>query len=81
MAFIPMIRVEQAHASLKACLDRNRQAVGRPSEVVTALSLRPEALRVSTHFRSTTLFGASDLGRRREECIATLISDRVQCSY
>jgi alkylhydroperoxidase family enzyme len=81
MAFIPMIPEEEATGLLKECYDKNLQTVGRTSEVVTALSLRPEALRVSTHFRSTTLFGASDLGRRREEFIATLISDLVQCSY
>jgi hypothetical protein len=81
MAFIKMIPENQATGLLKECYDRNLQTVGRTSEVVTALSLRPEALRVSTHFRSTTLFGASDLGRRREEFIATLISDLVQCSY
>ncbi|MEE8350190.1 MAG: hypothetical protein V3R94_11500 [Acidobacteriota bacterium] len=81
MAFISMISEREATGLLKEYYDKNLQTVGRTSEVVTALSLRPEALRVSTNFRSTTLFGASDLGRRREEFIATLISDLVQCGY
>ena len=81
MAFISMIPEGAATGLLKECYDKNIRTVGRTSEVVTALSLRPEALRVSTDLRSTTLFGASDLGRRREEFIATLISDLVQCSY
>ncbi len=81
MAFISMISEDEATGLLKECYEINLQTVGRTSAVVTALSLRPEALRVSTQLRSTTLFGASDLGRRREEFIATLISDRVQCGF
>ena len=44
MAFIPMIPEEEATGLLKECYDKNLQTVGRTAEVVTALSLRPEAL-------------------------------------
>ena len=81
MEFIATVPVEEATGIVKEHYDENIRKVGRASEVVRAVSLRPEALRVSYDFRRVTLFGASDLGRRREEFIATYISDLVQCTY
>lgn len=81
MGFVRMISPEQATGIVQQRYNESVRRTGRISEVVKAVSLRPEALRLSDDFRRVTLFGASSLGRRREEMIATLISDLLQCTY
>jgi alkylhydroperoxidase family enzyme len=81
MTFISTVAAHEATGYLKQGYDYWQDKLGQVPNVVRAVSLRPESLRVSDDFRNSVTFGASNLGRRREELIATLISDLVQCHY
>jgi alkylhydroperoxidase family enzyme len=81
MAFIQIVDPAEATGPVRAVYEDQTRRGGRISQIVQVVSLRPKALALSHHFRCVTLFGASELGRRREEMIATLISDLLQCSY
>ena len=58
---------------------RGRQ--GLVPNIVKALSLRPRLLVANDTWRYATIWGASGLGRRREEMIATLVSSLLGCAY
>lgn len=81
MTFISTVATQEATGYLKQVYDHFHGRLGFVPNVVKAVSLRPDALRVSDNFRNSITFGASQLGRRREELIATLVSDLVQCHY
>jgi alkylhydroperoxidase family enzyme len=81
MTFIRTVAPGEATGHLKQVYDFWQEKLGQVPNVIKAVSLRPESLRVSDDFRNNVTFGASQLGRRREELIATLISDLVQCHY
>lgn len=81
MTFIRTVTPGEAIGHLQQVYAFWQEKLGQVPNVVKAVSLRPESLRVSDDFRNNVTFGASQLGRRREELIATLISDLVQCHY
>ena len=45
------------------------------------MSLNPEAIKAVMHLNAALTFGASTLGRRREEMIATWVSRVNECDY
>jgi hypothetical protein len=81
MSFIDTVAADEATGLLKQVYDYWRSRAGHVPNTIKAVSLRPETLRVSDAFRRSVIFGASHLGRRREELIAVLISDLLQCHY
>ena len=56
-------------------------ASGRIPNVIKSMSLRPEALLGVWHMNMGITFGASTLGRAREEMIATAVSALNHCHY
>jgi hypothetical protein len=57
-----------------------RRLPGIPS-IMQCMSLRPQALRGVWRLNSAITFGASTLGRVREEMIATAVSALNRCHY
>jgi uncharacterized peroxidase-related enzyme len=58
-----------------------RQRMGHLSNVAKALSLKPHLIPKWLDFQMAVSFGASSLGRRREELIHILVSSLVGCVY
>lgn len=54
---------------------------GRVANVIACMGLRPEALRGVWQMNMGITFGASTLGRIREEMIATSVSVLNRCHY
>lgn len=81
MPFIAMELETNPTEDLRRVYDFWRQRQGIVPNVVKALSLRPALLVANDDFRRAIIWGASSLGRRREEMIATLISNLVGCTY
>ena len=79
--FIAIEPEANASGDVKRVYDFWRQRQGIVPNVVKALSLRPALLVANDDFRHAIIWGASSLGRRREEIIATLISNLVGCTY
>lgn len=80
-AFITIAPEEDAKGEVKKIYDFWRQRQGIVPNILKALSLRPDLLVANDEFRHAVIWGASSLGRRREEMIATLISHLVGCTY
>ncbi len=58
-----------------------RARQGLVPNIVKAVSLRPALLAANDAFRQAIIWGASGLGRRREEMIATLAASLLGCAY
>jgi hypothetical protein len=56
-------------------------AGGRVFNIMKCIGLRPEALNAVWRLNMSITFGASTLGRRREEIIATAVSALNHCHY
>ena len=54
---------------------------GRVPNVINSMGLRPEALLSVWRMNMGITFGASTLGRKREEMIATAVSALNHCHY
>jgi alkylhydroperoxidase family enzyme len=54
---------------------------GRVPNIMKCMGLRPEALSAVWRLNMSITFGASTLGRRREEMIATAVSALNHCHY
>jgi alkylhydroperoxidase family enzyme len=54
---------------------------GRVPEIMKCMGLRPDALLAVLRLNRTITFGASTLGRRREEMLATAVSAVNGCHY
>jgi hypothetical protein len=80
-AFIDIAPEKDAQGELRLIYDSWRQRQGIVPNIVKAVSLRPDLLIANDEFRHALIWGASGLGRRREEMIATLISHLVGCTY
>ena len=54
---------------------------GRVPNIMRCMGLRPEAMLSVFRLNTAVTFGASKLGRRREEMIATAVSALNHCHY
>ena len=82
MSFIRVVPQEEATGDLKAVYEEMiEQWKGRLPPVLQILSLHPQALKRLKDFNLAATFGASTLGRRGEELIATAVSAWNGCSY
>jgi len=68
-------------ADVYAELRKTRLAGGRVPNIMKCMGLRPEALMGVWRLNMAITFGASTLGRRREEMIATAVSASNHCHY
>lgn len=80
-AFVEMAPEEVAEGRVLDIYNVWRDRQGIVPNVVKAVSLRPDLLVANDELRHALIWGASGLGRRREEMIATLISYLVGCTY
>ncbi|MBI4494457.1 MAG: carboxymuconolactone decarboxylase family protein [Chloroflexi bacterium] len=81
MAWIRTIGEAEATGQLKEIYEDVKRRRGLVSAAVAAMALRPEALAKLEAFRSSIIFGASSLGRRREDMIALVVSGINGCRY
>ena len=70
-------RLAEVYAELK----KAPLAGGRVPNIMKCMSLRPQALMGVWGLNMAVTFGASTLGRRREEMIATAVSALNHCHY
>lgn len=68
-------------AEVYAELSKSPLAGGRVPNIMKCMGLRPEALSAVWRLNMSITFGASTLGRRREEMIATAVSALNHCHY
>jgi alkylhydroperoxidase family enzyme len=68
-------------ADVYAELKKASLARGRVPNIMKCMGLRPEALMGVWQLNMAITFGASTLGRRREEMIATAVSALNHCHY
>lgn len=68
-------------AEVYAEVMKTRLGGGRVPNVMKCMGLRPEALLSVWRLNLGVTFGASTLGRRREEMIATAVSALNHCHY
>jgi alkylhydroperoxidase family enzyme len=70
-------RLAEVYAELK----KSPLAGGRVPNIMKCMGLRPDALMGVWRLNMAITFGASTLGRRREEMIATAVSALNHCHY
>jgi hypothetical protein len=70
-------RLAEVYAEIK----ETSLAGGRVANVMKCVGLRPNALLGVWRVNTSITFGASTLGRRREEMIATAVSALNYCHY
>jgi hypothetical protein len=84
MAWVKTFDESEATGRLTEVYDeikKTRLGGGRVHNVMKCMSLRPEALLGVWRLNLGITFGASTLGRRREEMIATAVSALNHCHY
>lgn len=83
--WIDHVPEDAAEGTVKEIYERSRvRGRGRVEivpDIVKSTTLRPEATRLRVELSHAVTFGGSQLGRRREEMIATLISALNLCPY
>ncbi len=82
MSHIREIEPEEAEGELKEVYQEMIGVRGgRPSSVTRVMSLHPKGMEAVFKTGDVVAHGASTLGGRREEMIATLISNVNRCEY
>jgi hypothetical protein len=84
MTWVKMIAEQEATGRLKEVyreIAGTKLGSGRVPNVIKCMSLRPEALSGVWNLNMSVTFGASTLGRVREEMIATSVSAVNHCHY
>ena len=81
MAWIKTIDEADAAGELKKYYDGRRAAGLRAGNIHKIHSIKPELLNAYFAFSRSVTFGATSLGRRREEMLAVTISSLLKCRY
>lgn len=81
MAWIRIVSQEEASPDLREIYDEIKDPGGRLSPALQVVSLNPKALRALNKLNRAVTFGASRLGRRREEILSVVVSARNGCHY
>jgi hypothetical protein len=81
MAWIKTIPEKEATGELAELYRRVGHNMGLVPNILKSLSLRAEATDAVARLGSVVTFGASRLGRVREEMIATVVSSINRCHY
>ena len=81
MAWIDLIEPDDATGDLKALYDTIAEKRGKVSNVLTAHSLNPAALKEHLDLYDAVLFGSSPLSRADREAIAVVVSAANACDY
>lgn len=78
MPFIKTIEESEAEGELKAYYDARGGSVGNIQKIY---SIKPPLLQAYFNFSRAVTFGATSLGRRREEMLAVATSSMIKCKY
>lgn len=84
MTWVKTFEEQEATGKLAEVYDQVRKdplSRGRVPNVIKAIGLRPDALLQVWRSNMAITFGASTLGRAREEMIATAVSAVNRCHY
>ena len=80
MAWVNVVSEQEATGVVKEIYSRRRWGSAL-SEIVKVFSVRPELMERRVRFGNRMSFGASGLGRYREELIAVSISAACECRF
>ncbi|MBA3240994.1 MAG: carboxymuconolactone decarboxylase family protein [Acidobacteria bacterium] len=81
MAWIKVIREEEASSELKQLYDRMREPWGGVDNILKIHSLNPPSLRAHFEFYKALMRGPSGLSRTQREMIAVVVSTTNRCHY
>jgi uncharacterized peroxidase-related enzyme len=81
MAWIAMIKEEDATGDLKREYELAVKRAGRVYNILKVQSLNPAALRASMQMYLVTMYGESGLNRAEREMLATVVSWANDCFY
>ena len=81
MAWIQTVDDSEAEGDVKAHFDEFIGRVGYVPNIHKIHSIKPELLKAYYAFSRSVTFGATGLGRRREEMLAVTISALLKCKY
>ena len=81
MAWIQVIRDEEATGDVKQIYEEVKGKIGRISPMLQAMSLRPDVLRRVNELGNAIHFGGSSLGKKLEQMLAVVVSATNGCRY
>ncbi|MBI3194075.1 MAG: peroxidase-related enzyme [Ignavibacteriae bacterium] len=81
MAYIKMIKEEDAHGDVKSLYDTFRAPWGGVDNILKIHSLLPHTLKPHVDLYRSVMFGNCPLTRRQREMIAVVVSVANQCTY
>jgi len=81
LTWITTIPVDKATGDLKRAYEMVLRTRGKISNIMSAQSLNPTAMRVFLELYNSLVFGKSGLSRGERETIATIVSAHNHCSY
>ncbi len=81
MAWIKMVKPEEATGDLKIEYEKAVRRAGIVFNILKIQSLNPAALRASMELYLATMYGPSGLSRAEREMLATVVSWANRCFY
>jgi hypothetical protein len=81
MPFIKTIEETEAEGELKAYYDAQLEKSGSIGNIHKIYSIKPPLMMAYREFSRAVTFGATSLGRRKEEILAVAISSMFKCKY
>lgn len=81
MAWINVIKEDEARGKLREFYDAHKTADGSVDNILKIHSLNPSSLESHHAFYRTLMYGKSDLSRAQREMIAVVVSAVNQCHY
>lgn len=81
MSWIDEIEPESADGQLRSYFDRMQDEYDMEPNVLSVLSLYPEAMRDLMNFGKTVLNGPGPLPRKNREMLAVRVSSINECHY
>lgn len=81
MPYIDVIPLKRATGLLKKQYEAALARAGRIWNIISIMSLNPQAMKVSMDFYKTLMFGPSPLSRSQREMLAVVVSATNRCVY
>ena len=81
MAWIKVISLAEAGGLLKRQYDAALKRASKVWNIVSIMSLNPQAMQESMRFYKTIMVGESPLSRKQREMLATVVSSVNHCTY
>ncbi len=82
MAWIKTVDEAEAEGEVRAHYEAQKKRTdGGIGNIQKIYSIKPDLLKAYYSFSRSVTFGATSLGRRREEMLAVAISSMLKCRY